>query len=389
MNRTPAPDPRLVALLRDRIIADGRDPTPSVVAEVLRRDGLVIGDAAVLALVAGLRAELVGLGPLQQLLDDPLVTDVLVNGPEDVWIDRGAGLERAGIGFDSEASVRRLAQRLATSAGRRLDDAAPFVDAGLVGGLRLHAVLPPIAPAGTVISIRTFRRRAFTLSELIALGTLPAAAEIWLAGIVRQRLAFLVTGGTGCGKTTFLSTLLSLVDPGERILLVEDSGELAPVHPHVVRLVARLPNVEGGGTVSLRDLVRQALRMRPDRIVIGEVRGAEVVDLLAALNTGHEGGAATLHANSAADVPARIAALALAAGLDRGAAHAQLAVGIDVVVQLRRGISGRVLDSINVLVAHDHGTESAVALRSTGSELLPGPGFELLVARLGGIPELQ
>jgi pilus assembly protein CpaF len=377
------PDAALVARVRDRLVSDGREPTPSVVAEVLRHDGLVLGDTAVLSLVAGLRAELVGLGPLEALLADPDVTDVLVNSPTEVWLDRGAGLERVEVRLASELAVRRLAQRLAAAAGRRLDDAAPFVDAALPGGMRLHAVLPPISPGGTVISIRTLRRRSFTLAELVDRGTVPAAAVPWLRALVDGRLAYLVTGGTGSGKTTFLSSMLSLVDPGERLLLVEDSCELTPDHPHVVRLTARSPNVEGTGAVTLRDLVRQALRMRPDRIVVGEVRGAEVVDLLAALNTGHEGGAATLHANSAADVPARIAALALAAGLDAGGAHAQLAVGIAAVMHLRRSPTGRILESINVLSKTTSGTVSQVALQVSGDRVIAGPGFDQLVARIG------
>ena len=255
---------------------------------------------------------------LEPLLADPAVTDVLVNGPGEVWVDRGDGLERVAVRFADEGAVRRLAVRLATSAGRRLDDAQPWVDARLAGGVRLHAVLPPIAAGGTCVSLRVPRPRVFDLAELVAAGAVPQDGAVLLGRLVAARVAFLVSGGTGTGKTTLLSALLSLADDGDRLLLVEDACELAPRHPHVVRLESRPANVEGAGAVTLRDLVRQALRMRPDRLVVGEVRGAEVVDLLAALNTGHEGGSGTLHANSAHDVPARLEALAAVAGMSRG-----------------------------------------------------------------------
>jgi pilus assembly protein CpaF len=209
------------------------------------------------------------------------------------------------------------------------------------GGVRLHAVLPPVSPRGTLISLRVVARRRFSLAELEQLGTLVPEMAAVLREIVGARLAFLVTGGTGTGKTTLLASLLSCVDPHERIVLAEDSGELAPEHPHVVRLEARPANVEGAGAVGLRDLVRQALRMRPDRLVVGEVRGAEVVDLLAALNTGHDGGCGTVHANTVEAVPARLEALAASAGLGREALHSQLAAAVQVVVHLVRGRDGQ------------------------------------------------
>lgn len=329
-------DPRLVAAVRARLAEAGAEPTPSYVAAALRAEGGVLGDAEVLAVVTALRADLAGAGPLEPLLRDPDVTDVLVNRPDEVWVDAGTGLCRADVSFPDEASIRRLAQRMAGAAGRRLDDASPYVDARLPDGTRLHAVLPPVAPGGPSLSLRLPRRRVFTLAELVTAGTVPGEGADLLGALVTARLAFLVTGGTGTGKTTLLSALLSLVDPGERVLLVEDSAELRPAHAHVVRLESRPPNAEGSGGVTLHELVRQALRMRPDRIVVGEVRGEEVVDLLAALNTGHEGGCGTLHANTAADVPARLEALAVAAGLSRQALHSQLTAAVDVVVHLVR-----------------------------------------------------
>jgi pilus assembly protein CpaF len=335
-------DPTLLARVRERLVVHGDAPTPARVAAALREvGGGLHGDAEVREVLRSLQDEIVGAGPLQALLADPDVTDVLVNGPHEVWFDRGAGLERADVRFTDDTAVRRLAVRLAAPSGRRLDDAQPWVDARLADGVRLHAVPPPIAPRGTCLSLRVPRRRAFELVELQSAGSVPPDGAALLARLVASRAAFLVSGGTGTGKTTLLSALLSRVPASERLLLVEDAGELDPAHPHVVRLEARPANVEGAGEVTLRDLVRQALRMRPDRVVVGEVRGAEVVDLLAALNTGHEGGCGTLHANSARDVPARLEALAAVAGLDRAALHSQLASGLRLAVHLARGGDGR------------------------------------------------
>jgi pilus assembly protein CpaF len=243
-------------------------------------------------------------------------------------------------------------------------------------------VLPPVAVAGPYLSLRAFRRRAFSLDELVAAGGVPPAGARLLAAIVAARVAYLVTGGTGTGKTTLLSTLLSLVPPNERLVLVEDAAELRPAHPHVVALQARTSNVEGAGGVSLRDLVRQALRMRPDRLVVGECRGAEVVDLLGALNTGHEGGAATLHANAPADVPARLEALGLLDGVPRAALHAQLAAALQVVIQVRRAGGQRVVDEVCMLLPV--GPERLVqAVPAWHRDAGYGPAAEELAVLLG------
>jgi pilus assembly protein CpaF len=327
--------------VRARLAVTGAEPTPDRVAAALRSDGRLVGDAAVLAVVDALRRDVVGAGPLQELLHQPDVTDVLVNGPDEVYVDRGDGLEMTTVRFPDDAAVRRLAQRLAASGGRRLDDASPFVDVRLRDGCRFHAVLAPVARPGTCLSLRVPARRSFDLDDLVAAGSIPVDGRDLLLAMVEARAAFLVSGGTGSGKTTLLATLLSAVAPRERLVLVEDAAELRPRHPHVVTLEARRPNVEGAGEITLQHLVRQALRMRPDRLVVGEVRGAEVVDLLAALNTGHEGGCGTLHANSAGDVPTRLESLAVCAGLSREAAHAQVAAAVDAVVHLRRGADGR------------------------------------------------
>lgn len=379
----------LVDRVRSRLVSAAAEASPSRVAQALREEGLVLGDTAVLAIVEDVRRELVGAGPLEPYLRMPGVTDVLVTAPDAVWIDRGRGIERVPVQFRDEEEVRRLAQRLATAAGRRLDGAMPYVDARLVDGTRLHAVLPPLAVDGTVISLRVPRRRAFELEDLVCAGALDEEGAQWLRAIMDARMAFLISGGTGCGKTTVLSCLLGLVPVDQRIVLVEDSAELRPDHPHVVRLQARLANVEGAGAVTMRDLVRQSLRMRPDRLVVGEVRGAEVVDLLTAMNTGHEGGCGTLHANAAGDVPARLEALGLMAGLDRGALHALMAAGIDADIHLGRLADGRrVVESVHVMERGRDGlVEARPALTWVNGRLRLARAADQLAARLEAVGE--
>lgn len=336
--------------IRARLAALGRVHTAADVAEAMRDTGVVISDTALLDTVEALRRDSVGAGILDPLLRLDGVTDVLVNGAEQVFIDRGDGLERTGVTFGSEAEVRRLAQRLAASAGRRLDDSSPFVDARLADGTRVHAILGSLADPGTCISLRVPARRSFSLEDMVSAGSLTGSGAQLLRAMITARAAFVISGGTGSGKTTLLAALLGTVPATERLVIVEDSRELAPDHPHVVRLEGRPGNAELCGAVTLTDLVRQALRMRPDRLIVGEVRGAEICDLLAAMNTGHEGGCATVHANSAADVPARLEALASLGGLDRGAVHAQLASALDLVVHIRRSRQGhRQVSEIQVL----------------------------------------
>ncbi|MFJ8694373.1 TadA family conjugal transfer-associated ATPase [Streptomyces roseolilacinus] len=376
----------LLEAVRQRLAESGTEPTPAGVAAALRAQGRLLGDTQVLGTAEELRCELVGTGPLEPLLADPAVTDVLVSAPDRVWVDRGDGLEPSGVSFPDAEAVRRLAQRLAAVAGRRLDDARPWVDARLPDGTRMHAVLPPIAVGSTCLSLRVVRPRAFTLTELVRAGTVPPRGDRVLRALVENRVSYLVSGGTGTGKTTLLSTLLGVVGERERILLAEDSAELRPDHPHVVRLEARPPNQEGAGRVTLRDLVRQALRMRPDRLVVGEVRGAEVADLLAALNTGHEGGCGTVHANTAADVPARLEALGTAAGLDRAALHSQLAAGLSAVVHLVRAPGGRRrVAEVHVLERRPDGLVATVpALRWAPDGFTEERGGERLRALVGG-----
>ncbi|MEO3758456.1 TadA family conjugal transfer-associated ATPase [Mycobacterium sp. B14F4] len=348
----------LIDRVRERLASESAPLRPTVVADAIRAEsGGLLGDTEVLSGLRALQTELTGAGLLEPLLSADGTTDVLVTAPDEVWIDDGEGLRRSAVRFADEESVRRLAQRLALAAGRRLDEAQPWVDGQLTGvgagqfTVRLHAVLPPIASRGTCLSLRLLRPATQDLASLTRMGTIEPSAATLLEDIVRARLAFMVTGGTGAGKTTLLAAILGAVAPDERIVCVEDAPELAPAHPHLVKLVARCPNVEGVGEVTVRDLVKQALRMRPDRIVVGEVRGAEVVDLLAALNTGHDGGAGTVHANSPVEVPARLEALAAVGGLDRAALHSQLAAAVQVIIHVSRARAGvRELSEIAVLL---------------------------------------
>ena len=377
----------LIERVRERLATETGPLRPNVVAEAIRAESAgVLGDTDVLSNLRLLQTELTGAGILEPLLCAEGTTDVLVSAPDSVWVDDGHGLRRTAIRFDDEAAVRRLAQRLALAAGRRLDDAQPWVDGQLLGlgaggfTVRLHAVLPPIAPAGTCLSLRVLRPATQDLTALVDAGAIATDAVVILGDVIAARLAFLVSGGTGAGKTTLLSAALGAVASDERIVCVEDAPELAPRHPHLVNLVARYANVEGVGEVTVRDLVRQALRMRPDRIVVGEVRGGEVVDLLAALNTGHDGGAGTVHANSPAEVPARLEALAAVGGLERSALHSQLAAAVRVVLHVNRDRGGvRRLEEIAVLRRGDDGLVSAMTAWHADR------GFDAGMDRLGSL----
>ncbi len=375
----------VVDRVRRRIVDAGGSLSRADVAAAVRTEaGSVVAPDQVLDLLRFTESELAGAGLLEPLLQDQRTTDILVNGPADVWIDRGSGLERAPVRFPDEEAVRRLAQRLAAAAGRRLDDARPWVDGTLPDGTRLHAILPPLALHGTCLSLRSLRSRAFSIADLVSSGTLTVEAARLVEAVVRCRLAFLLTGGTGSGKTTLLSTLLGLVEPAERLLLVEDVPELWPDHRHVVRLTARASNVEGAGEVTLRDLVRQSLRMRPDRLVVGEARGAEVIELLTAFNTGHEGGASTVHANSAVELPARLEALGALGGLERRALHSLLAASVQVALHLRRSRDGlRTLAEIGLLRRDGDEVSVVPAWRRDGGPAAAWSEFRALLAARG------
>src|ERR687886_1199472 len=290
-----------------------------------------------------------GLGPLEPLLSDPAVDEVMVNGPGAVYVERGGRLERTGVGFGSEAELMHAIERILAPLGRRVDEAAPLCDARLPDGSRVNVVIPPLALSGPCLTIRRFRRQGFSLRDLVANGTLAPEAADLLALCVAARASVLVSGGTGSGKTTTLNALSGAIPGEERIVTIEDAAELRLRQRHVVRLEARPPNLEGRGEVTIRQLVRNALRMRPDRIVVGEVRGGEALDMLQALNTGHDGSLTTVHANSAPDALRRVETLALMAGvgLPHAAVREQVASALDLVVhQSRRADGSRRIESV-------------------------------------------
>jgi pilus assembly protein CpaF len=310
--------------------------------------GLVDAEAALLGradrgvLVARILRDTIGLGPLEDLLADPAVEEVMVNGPDRVYVERGGRIEPTDVAFADEEQLRNAIERILAPLGRRIDELSPMVDARLADGSRVNVVIPPLALDGPVLSIRRFAARRPGPRELVALGTLDESQLELLESAVTARRSILISGGTGSGKTTLLNALSGFVGPDERVVTIEDAAELQLRRRHVVRLESRPASVEGRGEVTIRDLLRNALRMRPDRIVIGEVRGAEALDLLTALNTGHDGALSTVHANSPADALTRLETLALMAGA--GLPHATIAEqarrGIDFVVQLRREPDG-------------------------------------------------
>ena len=324
------------------------------VARSTRADGQAAGDRSVaggapgtdFGVVAGAAAEsaalepLGALGPLASFAESGPVTDLFVNGAHGLWIDRGAGAEREPAWVADEAEVRALAVQLVARGGRHIDEATPAVDVRLGRGIRVHAVLPPVSSTGTLISVRVPRAAGFPLAALARAGMFDDGQESLLRDAVAARRNLLVTGAGGAGKTTLLAALLGEASTRERIVLIEDVAELTVAHPHVVSLEARQANLEGAGRVGLDALLREALRMRPDRLVVGECRGAELRELLAALNPGHDGGAGTLHANSLADVPARLEALGATAGLSPEAVARQTVSAFDLVLHLER-IDGR------------------------------------------------
>lgn len=331
------------------------------------------------------RTELAGAGiTIVPLLEELETTDVLVNGAGQVWVDRGRGLEKVPVAdrqLQSEAGVRALAVRLAASCGQRLDDASPIVDGTFASGIRLHAVLPPIAAEGTLISLRKHRQQRLELGDLLANNSIHPQLEKLLRQLVAQRANVIISGATGAGKTTFLNAMLSLVPAEERILIIEEAAELRPVHPHVVHLQVRHANVQGAGAISMSSLVRAAMRMRPDRLVLGECRGAEVRDVLGALNTGHEGGWATIHANSALDVPARLVALGALADMQEATVAAQAAAALDAVIHIRREGAQRYISQIAVLERRRGELHTEIAVEVQGQDIEFTPAFCRLAER--------
>jgi len=341
----------LVAQFRDQLAAERRADAVAgrpgadlkrAVVDLVEREAGLLGDERRARLVELVRRETAGLGPLEDLLADPRVEEVMVNGPGDVYVERAGRIEPAHVAFADEAAVREAIERILAPTGRRVDELSPMADARLADGSRVNVVVPPLAIDGPVISIRRFAAERPGPEELVASGSLaPDAAELLREAITARR-TILISGGTGCGKTTLLNALSAWIDQAERVITIEDAAELRLRLPHVLRLESRPASVEGRGEVTIRDLLRNALRMRPDRIVIGEVRGPEALDLLTALNTGHDGALSTIHANSPEDALGRLETLALMAGLELPfeAVRRQVMRGIDLIVQVRREADG-------------------------------------------------
>jgi pilus assembly protein CpaF len=335
---------RLIEARRETAAA-GRLPGSGLddqVRDLVEAEAALLGAADREALVARVLRDTVGLGPLEDLLADPAVEEVMVNGPHRVYVERHGRIEAVDGGFADEEELRNAIERILAPLGRRIDELSPMVDARLADGSRVNAVIPPLAVDGPALSIRRFGANRPGPRELLELGTLSEAHLERLERAVGERRSILVSGGTGSGKTTLLNALSGFVAPGERLVTIEDAAELRLQQRHVVRLESRPVGIEGRGEVTIRDLLRNALRMRPDRIVIGEVRGAEALDLLMALNTGHRGALSTVHANSPADALGRLETLALMAGLGlpHEAIAAQVRRGIDLVVHIERRADG-------------------------------------------------
>lgn len=370
--------------VRNRLLQEGGALTDARIARAIQDTGRVLGAVGSIRAVQHIKAELTGLGPLEPLLPTEGLSDVYVNGHENVFVETLGGVTRVSSPFTNEADVRALAVRLITAAGRRLDDANPCVDVQTATGLRVHAVIPPVSTSGTLLSIRFQAPQRLSLSDLVSSGSIhPFMADV-LCTAMSAGANLMISGATGSGKTTVLSALLSQCDPSERLVLIEDAAELNPEHPHVVGMQARHDNVEGSGAVDLAELVRQALRMRPDRLVVGECRGAEVRELLTALNTGHAG-AGTVHANSAQAVPARLAALGSLAGMNREAVDLQAASALDLVAHVSRGVGGRRLETLCTLELADGRLVTRPALSWSGGEPVKGPGWPRVTELLSRI----
>jgi pilus assembly protein CpaF len=336
----------LADALRERLVREARDDATADVeiriSALVEREAGVLGEDERAELRRLIAERAVGLGPLEPLLRDPAVDEVMVNGPGAVWVERAGRIERAGVAFESEADLRHAIERIVAPLGRRVDEASPLVDARLPDGSRVNVVVPPLALDGPVLTIRRFRPRGMTPDDLVASGSLTPALRDFLEQCVGARLNMLISGGTGSGKTTTLNALSRFIPAGERIVTIEDAAELRLQQPHVVRLEARPANLEGRGEVTIRRLVLGALRMRPDRIVVGEVRGGEALDMLLAMSSGHEGSLSTIHDGSPEEAVRRVETLALMADVElpHAAVRERVAEALDLVVHQERGRDG-------------------------------------------------
>ena len=361
-----------VTKIRAELAARNSQPDHLAIAEAVSQELPLLSPIKKLEIFDEVTTHINGLGPLESLSRKTGVTDIVVNGPNDVWFDAGQGMQRANIAWQSELQLREFVSHLVGKLNRRIDDAQPFVDARLPSGIRVHAIIPPLAQQGTCLSLRIPQTQTLTLADLKNRGMFNAQIGEILELIVASGISFLISGGTGTGKTTLLAALLNGIDASKRIVVIEDLHELLIDHPHVVSLQSRGTNTEGFGEVPLRTLTRQALRMRPDRLILGEVRGAEIIDLFTALNTGHSGGCATVHANSAQDVPARIVGLGLLAGLPSSAIHSLFATAISVIVELSRTQDGlRKVSSIHLVQLVSGTVQTRVILDASDPKSFP------------------
>ena len=319
------------------------DEVGAIIVEELGNQRHALNNAERKQLVADVLDELLGLGPLEPLLKDPTITDILVNGHDRVFVERFGILEPSPVRFKDDRHLTRIIQKIVSAVGRRVDESSPFADARLLDGSRVNAVLPPLALDGPLLSIRKFAKKPIDLARLVEIGSIPAAVAEVLKAVVRGRLNILISGGTGSGKTTLLNAMSAFIDEAERIVTIEDSAELQLQQGHVARLETRPPNIEGRGEIAQRDLVKNALRMRPDRIIVGEVRAGEAFDMLQAMNTGHDGSMTTVHANTARDSLSRIEQMIGMSGIDISSrsARGQIASAIHVVIQIARLSDGR------------------------------------------------
>jgi pilus assembly protein CpaF len=377
--------------LRQRLVERARDGAAggggveAQAAQLVESEAAALDPATRSVLAARIVRLATGLGPLEPLLSDPSVDEVMVNGPAEVFVERRGRIERADVSFASEAELMHAIERVLAPLGRRVDEASPMCDARLPDGSRVNVVVPPLAVDGPCMTVRRFRPHGFSLEDLVANGTLPGDVASFLADCVRARASVLISGGTGSGKTTTMNALSGAIPEHERVVTIEDAAELALRQEHVIRLEARPPNVEGRGEVTIRALVRNALRMRPDRIVVGEVRGAEALDMLSALTTGHEGSLTTVHATSAAEALRRIETLALMAdvGLPHDAIRDQVGAAIEVVVHQRRMPDGSRAVACVAEVVRRAGAVGVRELYVAGGRELVRPVDGRLAERLG------
>jgi len=343
-----------------------------IIVSLLAEENIPLSETERIALESEILNETFGLGPIEPLLHDPDVSDILVNSYKQIYVERFGRLELTSIRFDDDRHLMKIIDRIVSRVGRRIDESSPMVDARLPDGSRVNAIVPPLALDGPVLSIRRFGVRTLDMDDLLQLGSMsPGMAEL-LKGTIKSRLNVLIAGGTGSGKTTLLNALSAYIPDGERIVTIEDAAELQPLQPHVVRLETRPANIEGKGQITQRELVRNALRMRPDRIIVGEVRGDEVLDMLQAMNTGHDGSLTTIHANNARDALHRLETLMLLSGvhLPSQAMREQISAALDVVVHVTRMSDGvRRVVSVSEIVGMERDVvamQDILVFRKTG-----------------------